>query len=53
MTLTINIDIQLFKGVEVVADANLLPFPPGCFQKIFSHNPFDYSVSRLNEVQII
>lgn len=43
MTLTVNIDIQLFKGVDVVADANLLPFPPGYFQKIFSHNPYDYN----------
>jgi len=27
----------------VVADAKKLPFPPNCFQKIFSHNPFGYN----------
>ncbi len=39
----INTDIRLIQGVDVVANANQLPFPPNCFQQIFSHNPFRYN----------
>jgi len=43
MISAINIDILLHQGVDVVANANQLPFPPNCFQQIFSHNPFRYN----------
>ncbi|MDM8557250.1 hypothetical protein [Candidatus Parabeggiatoa sp. HSG14] len=39
----INIDIQLLPSVNVVASADLLPFQSRCFEKIFSHNPYDYN----------
>lgn len=43
MTSAINVDLRVIKGVNVVASAEQLPFPPLYFQKIFSHNPFDYN----------
>jgi hypothetical protein len=43
MTSAINTDRRIFQGVDVVANATELPFPPNCFQQIFSHNPFGYN----------
>jgi len=43
MISAINTDIRILQGVDVVADANQLPFPANSFQKIFSHNPFRYN----------
>ena len=38
-----NIDIRLLQGVNIVANTDLLPFQSKCFEKIFSHNPYDYN----------
>lgn len=40
---TINIDIRLLHGVDVIASSELLPFQNRFFDKIFSHNPYDYN----------
>ncbi|GEM_PF-1153636 len=39
----VNVDIQPFPGVDVVANAYLLPFLPGSFKQVFGHNPYDYN----------
>jgi SAM-dependent methyltransferase len=43
ITSVINIDVRLFQGVNVVASADQLPFQSRRFDKIFSHNPYDYN----------
>ncbi|MEK8016384.1 MAG: hypothetical protein VSS75_005910 [Candidatus Parabeggiatoa sp.] len=43
MIAAINIDIRLIQGIDLVANANQLPFPANYFQQIFSHNPFRYN----------
>jgi hypothetical protein len=39
----VNVDMHLFLGVDVVANAYLLPFLPGSFKQVFCHNPYDYN----------
>ena len=43
ITSAINIDIRLLQGINVVASVVRLPFQSRCFEKIFSHNPYDYN----------
>jgi hypothetical protein len=43
MTGAVNMDIRLFQGVDVVANAYLLPFLPGHFKQVFCHNLYDYN----------
>ena len=39
----VNVDIQPFPGVDVVANAYLLPFLPGRFKQVFCHNPYGFN----------
>jgi ubiquinone/menaquinone biosynthesis C-methylase UbiE len=53
MISAINTDIRLIQGVDVVANASQLPFPPNSFQQIFSHNPFRYNPVSQEVAQIL
>ncbi|WP_449222322.1 RHS repeat-associated core domain-containing protein, partial [Sulfidibacter corallicola] len=43
MPRAINADIRDVPGVDVVADANKLPFSTNHFDKVFAHNPFGFN----------
>jgi len=53
MISAINTDIRLIQGVDVVANASQLPFPPNSFQQIFSHNPFRYNPVSQAVVEVL